>query len=62
MQATFDYGRLRADGKRYLEKNHIVETMQSIIAALLMEKPEDPITFIQEKIEKIRQMRPENVN
>ncbi|CAH1799293.1 unnamed protein product [Owenia fusiformis] len=52
----------KEDCKKYLSQKQIPQMFESILAALMLERPEDHIKFIETKIEKIKEIGPENVN
>ena len=50
------------DNKAYLESKHIPQLLQSILAALTVDQPEDHLGYIREKIEQVKEIGSENVN
>lgn len=40
---------------KYIEEHQIVEVFQNITARIAFEKPEDPLQFMMDEIEKVRQ-------
>ena len=50
------------DNKLYLEKHHIPEMFESLMAALMLEKPEDHFEYLDTKLQIIQQVGVQNVN
>lgn len=43
-----------SEAQEYLEKHHIREVMESIVVGLTFQKPEDPLTFVDTCVQRIR--------
>ena len=46
----------------YIHKRHIPQMFQSLLSALMIERPDDHLSFLEQKLSKIREIGPENVN
>lgn len=49
-------------GKEYLDSHKIPQMFQSLISSLMLEKPENPVQFLDTKLEAIKEMGVENVD
>lgn len=52
----------REAAKTYLSMHHIPQMFESLLSCLMLERPEDPVTFIEKKMSEIRSIGIENVN
>lgn len=52
----------REAAKSYLSSHHIPQMFESLLSCLMLERPEDPVSFIERKMSEIRHIGIENVN
>ncbi|KAK7107288.1 adenylate kinase isoenzyme 5-like [Littorina saxatilis] len=52
----------REQAKQYLATHRIPQMFESLLSSLMMERPEDPVAFIETKMAQIRQVGVKNVN
>ncbi|XP_059143353.1 F-box and leucine-rich repeat protein 13-like [Physella acuta] len=53
---------LREDTKKYLAEHKIPQLFESLLSSLMMERPENPVEYIENKMCQIRDIGPENIN
>lgn len=52
----------REQAKKYLASHHIPQMFESLLSCLMLERPEDPVGYIETKMVQIKQIGVENVN
>ncbi|BFZ10184.1 hypothetical protein BsWGS_13223 [Bradybaena similaris] len=52
----------REKAKLFLAEHRIPQLFESLLSCLMMERPEDPVTYIEEKMLEIRDIGVENIN
>lgn len=52
----------REQAKKYLATHMIPQMFESLLASLMMERPEDPVSFIEAKMKHLQGIGLENVN
>lgn len=52
----------REAAKQYLALHHIPQMFESLLSCLMIERPEDPVEYIEKKMNEIRSVGVENVN
>lgn len=52
----------REAAKHYLSSHHIPQMFESLLSCLMLERPDDPVSFIEKKMSEIRAIGIENVN
>lgn len=52
----------REAAKKYLAMHHIPQMFESLLSCLMIERPEDPVEYIEKKMNEIRSVGVENVN
>lgn len=52
----------REQAKQYLAMHHIPQMFESLLSCLMMERPEDPVSYIEDKMSEIRTIGANNVN
>lgn len=52
----------REVAKTYLSSHHIPQMFESLLSCLMIERPEDPVEYIEKKMTEIRSVGVENVN
>lgn len=52
----------REQAKQYLATHRIPQMFESLLSCLMMERPEDPVSFIEDKMSQIKQIGVKNVN
>ncbi|KAK7463224.1 hypothetical protein BaRGS_00032470 [Batillaria attramentaria] len=52
----------REQAKQYLASHRIPQMFESLLSCLMMERPEDPVSFIEDKMSQIKQIGVKNVN
>ena len=52
----------RTQAKEYLDSNHVPKMFQSLLASLMMEKPDDQFMFLNTKLDAIKEIGVENVD
>ena len=52
----------REAAKSYLSTHRIPQMFESLLSCLMLERPEDPVSFIEKKMSEIRHIGIDNVN
>lgn len=52
----------REQAKQYLASHRIPQMFESLLSCLMMERPEDPVSFIEAKMSQIKEVGVKNVN
>ena len=52
----------REQAKQYLASHRIPQMFECLLSCLMMERPEDPVTFIETKMSEIKRIGVRNVN
>ncbi|CAL1526778.1 unnamed protein product [Lymnaea stagnalis] len=52
---------VREETKKYLQEHKIPQLFQSLLSSLMLERPENPVEYIENKMCQIRDIGPENV-
>ena len=52
----------REAAKQYLALHHIPQMFESLLSCLMVERPEDPVEYIEKKMTEIRSIGVDNVN
>ncbi|KAL4233664.1 hypothetical protein ACF0H5_008346 [Mactra antiquata] len=52
----------REAAKAYLSGHHIPQMFESLLSCLMIERPEDPVQYIEKKMSEIRMIGIENIN
>ncbi|KAH9491545.1 Adenylate kinase isoenzyme 5 [Bulinus truncatus] len=53
---------MREETKKYLAQHKIPQLFESLLSSLMMERPENPVEYIENKMVQIRDIGPENVD
>ena len=52
----------REQAKKYLASHHIPQMFESLLSCLMLERPDDPVQYIETKMVQIKEVGLENVN
>ena len=52
----------REAAKKYLAEHSIPQMFESLLSCLMLERPEDPVSYVEKKMVQIREIGLENVN